>query len=159
MWPLYPLSNKIISITITPEYLSCCWIEKTNTKYYLKAYSKQQLIQYEIIDIILCNPSSIKRYILQFLHDNNVYNAYVVFACENKKNTIPRELIMQYQLLVLSIPLNCIMITSCISAITTAQHYIHSLKLSDTFNKLKKEDILQNIGLYLMGKKIYEQTE
>ena len=159
MWPLYPLSNTIIGITTTPEYISCCWIEEANTEYYLKAYSKRPLAQYEVIDTILCNPSSIKHHILQFLHDNNLYNVYVVFACENAKNTMRKEFTMQYQLLVLSIPLNCIMITSCMSAITTAQHYIHSLKLSDTFNKLEKKDMLHNIGLYLMGKKIYEQTE
>lgn len=153
MWPLYQLSHEIIGITITSTYLSCSWIQKITSEYFLKAYSKQLNIQHEVIDFVMYNPSKIKYFLEQFLHSNNIYNAYAIFAVENSHDVVQKHIIMQYQLLALSIPLNCIMVTSCDSIMQNTQDSVY-LPFSSSFNNLEKNEILHNIGLHIIGKKL-----
>lgn len=150
MWPLYPLSNALIGISITSHFVSCSWVQEVGTQYCLNAYTKQPLLAYEVIDVVLYNSSRIRQLIIQFLYQYNVQNAYAIVACESTHTFLPQEIIMQYQLLVLNIPLNCIMITSCDTAKKASENV---LTLSASFNNLKKTEVLESIGLYKLGKK------
>lgn len=145
MWPLYPLSDVIIGITITSNYTSCSWVEQQDSHFYLKAYTKQPHQEYEIMNSVIYNSSKIKKTLQQFLHTYNIHNAYAVLAIEHALPDM--RIIMQYQLLSINIPLNCIMIIS--HDTINQMHYSYTLSNSCD---ITKDEALYNIGLYILGK-------
>ena len=158
MWPLYPLSCEIIGVTITSSYISCSWVQQVASDYMFKAYIKKSHEDYEVVQGALYNSSKIKKTLQQFLHTYNLHNAYAVLAIENMQGKNPSsfltmpgtEIIMQYQLLAISIPLNCIMI---VPHNTVAHTTEHSYTLSNSC-AIAKDEALYNIDLYMLGKKL-----
>lgn len=151
MWPLYPLSEEIVTIIATSKFLSCSWIEQTPSQYNLKAYARYPIAQHEIINSIIFNSSYIKRHITEFLNEHGLYHAFAGIACEEDQKTLPPEVIMQYQLLAMSIPLNCIIITSLDSFEPSA---LPTLQLASRFEELEPEEIIQTIGLFAQIKEL-----
>jgi len=151
MWPLHAISEAIVGIDIHSSYIRCSWIQETTSQYNLKACTQQPLLHYEVIDLVLYNSSHIKQCIIKFLHQHQLRNAYAVLACDTIQHSLPREILMQYQLVALCVPLNCIMITSCATAKKATENL---LPLSPSFNTLKKHEALEVIGLHILGKSL-----
>jgi len=81
MWPLPPLDEQFVAITIQPHHLSCSWIQRSHKKapLLLRAYKRFNLQNLELEKLTLFNPTNIKKYITTFLSTHQLDNAFV--AC------------------------------------------------------------------------------
>lgn len=85
MWPIPELESQIVSVFLTQDAVSCYWIEKTErgtSPLQLRAYKRYPLNNLELANLVLFNPTVIKKYISSFLHEHNLQNAFVAFIVE-----------------------------------------------------------------------------
>ncbi len=83
MWPLAPIKNELVTITLSPQYITCSWIQPHNkrTPFALAAYQKTALDHLELEQSIIFNPTKIQQYINNFLEQYNLNNAFVACSC------------------------------------------------------------------------------
>ena len=85
MWPIPSLDHNIVTISFSSDNLVCSWIQKTKTgtaPLRLCAYQRYQLTHLELANLILFNPTTIKKYITFFLQKHNLYDAFIVCSFE-----------------------------------------------------------------------------
>ncbi len=82
MWPIPALEHKLVSVFLAQDALSCYWLEKTNngtSPLVLRAYKRYPLDNLELANLILFNPTVIKKHITSFLQEHNLENAFIAF--------------------------------------------------------------------------------
>ncbi len=87
MWPIPSLEHEVVSISFSPENMTCCWIQKTNmaiarAPLLMKAYKRYSLHNLELHKLIPFNPTRIKKYISSFLYEHNLQNAFITFCLD-----------------------------------------------------------------------------
>lgn len=152
MWPLHPLTNQVIGITITQNYLVCSWVEEISSVLHLKGYTKQPFLKHEVIDGVLYNFAAVTAHIQKFINRYSLNHAHAIIDVEKSTNLLTKELIMQYQLLALRIPVHCIMITSYINKDRKPSG--NALCHEPTFHILEPNEADYIIDLYTIGKKL-----
>ena len=107
MWPMPALAHKFVSVIFTPDDLMCCWLDSSalspistlfqsgsplkgtengvkradrEKQLVLRAYKKYPLDNLELANLILFNPTVIKKYITAFLSEHDLSDAFVAFA-------------------------------------------------------------------------------
>jgi hypothetical protein len=82
MWPIQSCSKNFVTISFSPQYLSCCLFEYTKKQkpYHLKAYQTTELDNLELEHLLIFNPSRISSYIQQFLAKNQITNPFALFC-------------------------------------------------------------------------------
>lgn len=83
MWPIPALNHNVVSVLFLSDSLVCSWIEKTNTGaayLSLNAYKRYHLTNLELENLVLFNPTAIKKYISSFLQKYDLQNAFIVFS-------------------------------------------------------------------------------
>jgi hypothetical protein len=82
MWPMPALAHKFVSIIFIPDVVICYWLEKTekNKQLVVRAYKQYPLGNLELTNLILFNPTVIKKHITSFLSEHNLQDAFVAFA-------------------------------------------------------------------------------
>jgi hypothetical protein len=83
MWPISSLAHKFVAVFFTPDSLVCCSIEKTKNNaapLAVRAYKQYSLNNLELTNLILFNPTIIKKHITSFLTEHNLQNAFVAFV-------------------------------------------------------------------------------
>jgi len=108
MWPLLKIRNDSLNCIFTPRKLILSYTSQhaTNNNIVLHAYEEISCAQAELESIILCNSSSIKKTIEQFIQKNNISDETPLnFALcgptiqekiTNKKNLIDSSLYKTY---------------------------------------------------------------
>src|SRR5438309_9995504 len=79
MLPISALEHKLVSIDFSPDSLVCSWIEKTNNGLILRAYKRFPLTNLELENLVVFNPTVIKKYIRSFLEEHNLADAFIAF--------------------------------------------------------------------------------
>lgn len=77
MWLFKRKKNKLFTISLTPQNITCSIIEKPhkkNNQYCLKAYKRSPLKKLEFTQAILFNPTSLKKIIKHFMESNELKN-------------------------------------------------------------------------------------
>jgi hypothetical protein len=85
MWPIFAFANKFVAIFLAQDALSCYWIEKTDhgtAPLVLRAYKNYPLNNLELANLILFNPTVIKKHITSFLQEHNLEDAFVAFILD-----------------------------------------------------------------------------
>ncbi len=85
MWPIFACADKFVTISFTPDSLVCCWIDKTDrgtAPLLVHAYKSYPLNNLELEQLILYNPTVIKKYITSFLQEHNLSDAFIAFALQ-----------------------------------------------------------------------------
>ena len=82
VWPLPSVENHLITFSFSSHALVCVWLEKTKKIPCMKlnAYEKHDLLNNEIIEGVLYNPTHILNIINNFLHKYHKNNAFVNFT-------------------------------------------------------------------------------
>lgn len=83
MWPIPAFAHKFVSVSFTSDALVCCWIEKTKhgtAPLIVRAYKSYPLHNLELEQLILFNPTTIKKHISSFLQTYDLSDAFVAFA-------------------------------------------------------------------------------
>lgn len=191
MWPIHPIRNKHVALTLSPSALTCSWWDALETEHpELKAYQRIPLTKAEYSDGVIYNPTALKNIIEQFLTTHNLHNSFIHLAInsprcierivtlphsspvytdfqlpELKKCSwnyhylypfehefafyvcgLPRELIAQYKLLALTIPLNIIMLTTGHIALFTVYKKLFSSSFRQS--QLAADMMQQNHSLH-----------
>lgn len=166
MWPIPSLNHKLVTILFSSDAVTCCWIEKSNTSsaaLTMRAYQRYPLDNLESIQLMLFNPTFIKKCVNTFLHKHSLHNSFIVFCLDDvaeryvalptstphsadfgmpKTQTmlweyrylysdhdghyifylyaVPRSLILQYELLAISVSCNLIGITTKTAALLSS---------------------------------------
>jgi hypothetical protein len=186
MWPIPNLDHDLCTVSFSPDSVTCSWIQKTSNglacpsklekrsraPLTVRAYKRYQLDNLELQNLILFNPTTIKKYITSFLAEHNKTDAFIAFSLDgpaitehyvalptstphradfgivNSSSvlwdyrylypndhgqfvfyvyTVPRSLILQYQLLAVAAQCNLIaMTTKSMALLTTYQHVFGS---------------------------------
>lgn len=81
MWPLVK-NNNIISIALSPQHMTCCWINKEskNNKININAYEKIEFKSLEFENAIAFNPTKISLAINNFIKKNNIKKPTIAIA-------------------------------------------------------------------------------
>lgn len=85
MWPIPALNQKIVSVFFSPDALVCSWIEKIDhgsAPLIMRAYKRYSLDNLELTNLILFNPTIIKKYISSFLREHNLEDAFIAFILQ-----------------------------------------------------------------------------
>jgi len=169
MWPIPALEHTIVSVSFSPDAIACSWIEKAKNgtaPLIMRAYKRYPLTNLELTNLVLFNPTVIKKCITSFLHEHNLAHAFIGFilhgptiseqfvamptstphrtdfAISNSARslvweyrylypndhgqfvfyvyTVPRYLILQYQLLAIAAQCNLITMTTQTMALLSA---------------------------------------
>ena len=175
MWPIPALEHKLVSVDFSDQALVCSWIEKTNNgtaPLLLRAYKRFPLTNLELENLVLFNPTIIKKYMCSFLEEHNLADAFIAFIVHgptiaeqfvamptstphytdfgigNNRSllweyrylypndhgqfvfyvyTVPRSLILQYQLLAIAAQCNLITMTTRTMALLSAYKNIFGI--------------------------------
>lgn len=174
MWPIPFLKNEFVSIIFSSDAISCSWIQKTNkgaAPLVLRAYQRYTLHNSELYNLIPFNPTTIKKYILSFLQQYDLKNAFILFCLDGPGMlerfvsmpistahrtdfdiphtssiqweyryiypnhgqyvfyvyALPRSLILQYELLAMSMRCNMVMMTTKTAALLAAYKNIFGI--------------------------------
>src|SRR5438132_4666949 len=85
MWPIPSLHHKLVTILFSSDAITCCWIEKSTTSsapLIVRAYQRYPLDNLESIQLMLFNPTFIKKCINAFLRKHELHNSFVVFCLD-----------------------------------------------------------------------------
>lgn len=77
------LQHKLVSILFSHDALVCCWIEKTDhgaAPLIVRAYQHYPLDNLELENLIIFNPTIIKKYITSFLEQHHLCDAFITFV-------------------------------------------------------------------------------
>lgn len=88
MWPFGRKKNELVTVSITPQNLSCSWIEKLSNRqapYTLMAYTRTPLKQLEFSQAVVFNPTIIKKHITSFLKKHHLIGRPVVLSVSGPK--------------------------------------------------------------------------
>jgi len=173
MWPIPILEHKLVSVSFSPDFLECSWIEQTSARtapLVLRAYKQFPLTNFELAHGVLFNPTAIKRHIQSFLYEHDLADAFIAFIVQgsalverlvamptstpsraafdmatNARSTlweyrylypndhgqfvfylysIPRSVVLQYELLAISAQCNLITMTTKTMSLLSAYQYI-----------------------------------
>jgi hypothetical protein len=81
MWPMPAVAHKFVAIFFTPNSLSCYYLDSVKDKQLvLRAYKNYPLNNLELANLILFNPTVIKKQITSFLQQHNLQDAFVTFV-------------------------------------------------------------------------------
>ena len=181
MWPIPALEHKLVSVSFSPDAVICSWIEKTNNgtaPLLLRAYKRYPLTNLELENLVLFNPTVIKKKISSFLQAHGLEDAFVAFILHGSNITeqfvamptstpyctefgkfnsarsllweyrylypndegqfvfylysVPRSLILQYQLLAIAAQCNLIAMTTQTMALLSAYQNIFGVAFRRT---------------------------
>jgi hypothetical protein len=175
MWPLPALKHEFVTISFSPNSITCSWVQKTKTgaaSLVLRAHKRYVLNNLELHHLIPFNPTIIKKYITSFLCEHDLSDAFIAFCLQGLGITehfiamptstphrtdfaiantssvqweyrylypnhdgqyvfyayaVPRALILQYQLLAMSMQCNLIAITTQTAALLDAYKNIFGI--------------------------------
>ncbi len=93
MWPFLPHKNNVVTILCNPQQIVCSWIQRSDkhAPLELKGYTRIPLEHFELERGVLFNPTSIKKYVTQFLHAHGLAKAYITIATSGP--TIKQQLV------------------------------------------------------------------
>jgi len=97
MWPIHPIRNEHIALTLSPSALVCSWWGDIHAQQpELKAYQRIPLAHGEYSNGLIYNPTKLKHHIDTFLHTNKLHNSFVHVAfnspqCIEKIITLPHS--------------------------------------------------------------------
>ncbi|HEX4068691.1 MAG TPA: hypothetical protein VHX42_01210 [Candidatus Babeliales bacterium] len=89
MWPMPTLAHKFVAIFFTPDLLTCVWIDSSARpecpagvyrRVAVRAFKSYPLHNGELENLTLFNPTIIKKYIISFLCEHNLQDAFVAFV-------------------------------------------------------------------------------
>ncbi len=89
MWPFPAIAHKFVAIIFTEESLSCYWLDSSARpecsegvyrRVTLRAYKNYPLNNLELTNLTLFNPTVIKQYIISFLCEHKLQDAFVAFT-------------------------------------------------------------------------------
>jgi hypothetical protein len=88
MWILPTVEHKLVSVILSDSAVICCWLEraeKGSAPLLLRAYKRYDLTAYELLHLMLFNPTVIAHHISSFLHSYALKNAFVVYIFDGKE--------------------------------------------------------------------------
>lgn len=86
MWPIPSLNHKLITISFSSDAVTCCWMEKSTTSsapLIMRAYQRYPLDNLESIELMIFNPTFIKKCVHAFLHKHRLHNSFIVFCLDD----------------------------------------------------------------------------
>ena len=96
MWPIPALAHKFVSITFSPGSVTCCWLGSSARpecpagvyrRVAVRAYKQYPLNNLELENLVLYNPTLIKKYITSFLQEHDLSDAFVAFTLHGQAVT------------------------------------------------------------------------
>jgi hypothetical protein len=74
MWPFIRKQNNIIAISINPQYLTCCWLNKETKSNLINinSYEKTEFKSLEFENALIFNPTKINLIINNFIKKNKI---------------------------------------------------------------------------------------
>ena len=88
MWPFGQKKNELLTISLTPQNLTCSWITRSKggkTTSRLKAYTRIAIKQFAFSQAVLFNPTIIKKHITTFIKEHNAAHIPVAFSVAGPK--------------------------------------------------------------------------
>ena len=88
MWSFNQKRNELITISLTPQNLTCSWIARSKGKKAtarLKAYTRIPIKQFEFSQAVLFNPTRIKHHITAFIQEQQGANIPVALSVSGPK--------------------------------------------------------------------------
>jgi len=88
MWPFGRKKNELVTVSLTPQNLTCSWIERAHNKrsaHRLMAYTRVPLKRLEFAQALLFNRTVIKKHIISFLQKHHLKNEPVALSVSGPK--------------------------------------------------------------------------
>src|SRR5690349_17348422 len=85
MWPIPSLQHEFVTISFSPSYIACSWIQKTkngSAPLILRAYQRHAIHDLELFNLIPFNPTCINKHIRSFLDCHDLHNAFIIFCLQ-----------------------------------------------------------------------------
>jgi len=82
MWPFRGTKHEIISVSLTPEQITCSWFAENNKNknFALHAYQQYKFTHLEFEQSIIFNPTRISRLVSEFVKNNRIKNPYIALS-------------------------------------------------------------------------------